>query len=148
MRKSVRVLGTFGLSAMLAFLVAFPGVARSSSVQTVKWVGCSSVVNGGIFICPLVHSSAHPLSSLVQVYFDFVAIQGTRYIAHINKYGPTGTYYDDEVTFTASSTGEVDITTYASNVLANPNEYDELVGQVIGGVATINGRGMAEVTSF
>jgi hypothetical protein len=146
-RKSTRVLGTFCLSAVLSFLASFPGMARSA-VQTVRWDGCGSTVNGGIFVCPLPHSTPHPISSLVTVYFDFVAVAGTRYTTNITKFPPTGSSYNDQTTFTSTSTREVDVATSAANVLVNPNQYDELVGQVIGGVATINGRGMAEVTSL
>lgn len=148
MRKSTRFLGMFTLSAVVSFVLAFSAVAKSTTTLTVPAAGCGQYSFGGFF-CPLVNSSTRPTSSLLLVYYDFVAISGHTYTMHILKHSNTGTIYDDTSTYTPTSTGEVDRSTNASNVLTNPNQYDMLFGEIDGNLfENINGRGMATCTSL
>lgn len=146
-RKSTRLFGMFSLSAVCAFVLSYSGAARSN-VQTIQWLGCFAAPNRG-FECPLWHSSPHPISSLVKVYYDFVADNGTMYEMRIQKWSGSSGLYQDSSTFTATSTGVVDKATYASNVLTNPNQDDRLTALVLSNTsAVIQGLGVAEVTTY
>lgn len=148
MRKSTRFLGLFGLSAVISFVLSFSGVAKSTTLLTISSLGCGQYSFGG-FVCPLVHTSTRPLSSMLLVYYDYVAISGHTYTMSIGKHSPTGSIYTDSSMFTAATTGQVDKSTSASNVLTNPNQYDLLYGHIKGSLLEIvNGRGMTTCSSM